>query len=77
MYELVQFTVSVALSNRIQQPRTIMLRWRGMDYYRTKPHLKLEIFVIKITNFLKVCKIIDFPRKELLISCGFYSNPDV
>jgi len=32
-----------------------------MDYYRTKPHL--EIFVIKITNFLKVCKIIDFPAK--------------
>ena len=26
MYPLVQFTVTVALSNRIQQPRAIMLR---------------------------------------------------
>ena len=34
---------------------------RGMDYNRYKPHL--ETFVIKITNFLKVCKIIDFPAK--------------
>ena len=56
-------TVEIQCGPRQSQPvaQNDHAAMRSMDYYRTKPHL--EIFVIKITNFLKVCKIIDFPAK--------------